>query len=44
MAYDNVLKKYIHEDKLNLLPQIFKEKEVVKAIKNERRAMRFGFE
>lgn len=43
-AYDNVIKKYINEDKLNLLPQFFKENLVVEKKKVDRRLQRFGYE
>lgn len=42
-AYDKVLEKYINEDKLNLLPQIFKQDPLVMNIKNRRMAMKFGY-
>ena len=42
-AYDQVLQQYIDQDKLNLLPEFFKQNQMVKQIKEQRRAMRFEY-
>ncbi|CDW90230.1 UNKNOWN [Stylonychia lemnae] len=42
-AYDEVLKEYIDQDKLNMLPDFFKKNQMVKQIKDQRRAARFDF-
>eukprot|EP00347_Sterkiella_histriomuscorum_P017777 403348034 len=42
-AYDQVLKNYIQQDKLNMLPDFFKQNQLVKQIKDSRRAVRFDF-
>ncbi len=38
-----MLKKYIDEDKLNMLPHFFKEDKMIKNIKESRRVVRFEF-
>jgi len=42
-AYDQVLQQYIDQDKLNLLPAFFKQNQMVKQIKEQRRTMRFEY-